>query len=270
MPAGRQGRRRVLRRRRRLPAADDRGRADARRAARRRGGRARSRRAACPTARSFGLLLQYPGASGALRDHEAADRRRCTSAARSSPSRPTCSPLVLLPPARARSAPTSSVGSSQRFGVPLGYGGPHAAFMCVRAGLERQLPGPPRRRLGRRRRAPRAAARAADPRAAHPAREGDAQHLHRAGAAGGDGVDVRGLPRARGPRGDRDARAPLRLDPRRGAPRAAGSSSRHEAFFDTIQVRVPRHADAVVAAARQSGINLRLVDADTVGISSTR
>ena len=33
------------------------------------------------------------------------------------------------------------VGSSQRFGVPLGYGGPHAGFMSVRAGLERQLPG---------------------------------------------------------------------------------------------------------------------------------
>src|SRR5699024_5689017 len=34
-----------------------------------------------------------------------------------------------------------AVGSSQRFGVPLFYGGPHAGFMAVRAGLERQLPG---------------------------------------------------------------------------------------------------------------------------------
>ena len=41
----------------------------------------------------------------------------------------------------------------------------------------------------------------------------------------------------------------------------------HDAFFDTIQVRVPHHADSVVAAARQSGINLRRVDAGTVGIS---
>ena len=40
------------------------------------------------------------------------------------------------------------VGSSQRFGVPPAYGGPHAAFMCVRAGLERQLPGRLEVRLG--------------------------------------------------------------------------------------------------------------------------
>ena len=41
----------------------------------------------------------------------------------------------------------------------------------------------------------------------------------------------------------------------------------HDAFFDTIRVRVPDHADAVIAAARQLGINLLRVDADTVGIS---
>ena len=41
----------------------------------------------------------------------------------------------------------------------------------------------------------------------------------------------------------------------------------HDAFFDTIRVRVPHHADAVIAAARQLGINLLRVDADTVGIS---
>ena len=41
----------------------------------------------------------------------------------------------------------------------------------------------------------------------------------------------------------------------------------HDDFFDTIRVRVPYHADAVIAAARQLGINLLRVDADTVGIS---
>ena len=57
--------------------------------------------------------------------------------------------------------------------------------------------GPHHRRLERRRRPAGAAHGAADPRAAHPPREGDQQHLHRAGAARGHGRDVRRLPRAR-------------------------------------------------------------------------
>ena len=63
--------------------------------------------------------------------------------------------------------------------------------------------GAPRRPLDRRRRQPRAAARAADARAAHPPREGDVEHLHGAGAARRDGLDVRRLPRPRGARADR-------------------------------------------------------------------
>ena len=88
-----------------------------------------------------------------------------------------------------------AVGSSQRFGVPLFYGGPHAGFISVRAKLERSLPG---RLVGVSRDARRHAgvpAGAADPRAAHPAGEGDLQHLHRPGAAGGHREHVRGLPR---------------------------------------------------------------------------
>jgi glycine dehydrogenase len=49
--------------------------------------------------------------------------------------------------------------------------------------------------------------------------------------------------------------------------RRGGLELVHDAFFDTIQVRVPHHADAVVAAARQNGVNLRRVDSDTVGIA---
>ena len=181
--------------------------------------RARSRRAACPTARSSALLLQYPGASGALRDHEPRDRRGAR-ARRARRRRERSARRVLCRPPGEIGADIV-VGSSQRFGVPPAYGGPHAALHVRPLGPRAPASRPPRRRLDRRRRRARAAARAADPRAAHPPREGDLQHLHGTGAARRDGVDVRRLPRARRPRVDREPRAPLR---RRSSPRASGAA----------------------------------------------
>src|SRR5205085_7100665 len=81
----------------------------------------------------------YPGSSGALRDHAtlvgaARDRGALVAVATD------LLALTLLRPPGEIGADVA-VGSSQRFGVPLGYGGPHAGFMAVRAGLERNLPG---------------------------------------------------------------------------------------------------------------------------------
>ena len=59
----------------------------------------------------------------------------------------------------------------QRFGVPMGFGGPHAGYMAVRDGLERQLPGPPRRRLAGCRRLPRLPALSLQTREQHIRRE---------------------------------------------------------------------------------------------------
>ena len=148
--------------------------------------------------------------------------------------------LVLLKPPGEMGADVV-VGTSQRFGVPIGFGGPHAAYMSVRSGLERALPGRLVGRLGRRRRQSRAAARAADARAAHPPREGDLEHLHRAGAAGRDGLDVRRLPRARGARADRAARPPAHGDPRaRAARRRPRARARRLLRHDPRARPVPR------------------------------
>ena len=123
----------------------------------------------------------------------------------------------------------------------MGFGGPHAGYLAVHAKHARQLPG---RLVGvsvDARRITGLPAVAADPRAAHPPRQGDQQHLHRAGAAGGDGRDVRQLPRRRGP--DRDRPAGAR--PRRAIAAALGDALVHDTYFDTVLARVPGRADEV-------------------------
>src|SRR3954452_6659691 len=217
-----------------------------------------------PEGGCFGVLAQYPGAGGQVRDltplAEAAHGEGalvCVAA--------DLLALVLLKPPGEMGADVV-VGTSQRFGVPIGFGGPHAAYMSVRSGLERALPGRlvglsidadgnPALRLAlqtreqhiRREKATSNICTAqvllavmASMYAVYHGREGlelIARRVHRLTA-----ILARGL-------GD------------------GGLTLVHDEFFDTIRVRVPHHADTVVAAARQLGINLLRVDADTVGIS---
>ena len=121
---------------------------------------------------------------------------------------------------------------------------------------------PHRRRLGRRPRQPRLPPVAADPRAAHPPREGDLERLHRAGAARGHGVDVCGLPRPRGPQGDRPAHPPQDRAARQGPRDRSASRSSRTGFFDTITVEVGALQGVILKAAVAEGINLRKVGDD--------
>jgi glycine dehydrogenase len=87
----------------------------------------------------FGVLLQYPGASGEVRD-----LTPVIAAARAAKATVTVAAdilaLTLLKPPGEMGADVA-IGSTQRFGVPMFYGGPHAAYMAVREELRRQLPG---------------------------------------------------------------------------------------------------------------------------------
>ena len=181
------------------------------------------RRPAGP-ATCFGVLLQYPGASGARARPDRAGRRPRKEQGRGRrrrrrPARPD--PADARP---ASSAPTSR--SAPRSGSACRWASADrtpATWRCARASsgsMPGRLVGVSVDADG----APGVPAGAADPRAAHPPGEGDQQHLHRAGAARRHGRHVRRLPRPRRAAGDRPAHPPLRGRARRGA--AVGRASR--------------------------------------------
>src|SRR3979411_2884555 len=87
----------------------------------------------------FGGLLQYPGTSGAVRDLRPAIAALHAKGALAVVAADLLSLTLLASPGELGA--DIAIGSAQRFGVPMGYGGPHAAHMAVRDALKRSLPG---------------------------------------------------------------------------------------------------------------------------------
>src|SRR5881628_14144 len=87
----------------------------------------------------FGVLLQYPATDGAVRDYSALVAQAHAAGVMAVVATDLLALTLLRPPGEVGA--DIAVGSSQRFGVPLGFGGPHAAFLSSKDEYKRQLPG---------------------------------------------------------------------------------------------------------------------------------
>jgi len=209
----------------------------------------------------FGVIVQLPGASGRIVDHSALIAQAHERGALVAVGADLLALTMIAAPGDLGA--DVAFGTTQRFGVPMGFGGPHAGYLAVHGKHARQLPG---RLVGVSLDADGAPAY----RLALQTRE---QHIRRDKATsnictaqvllavmaamyasyhGAEGLTAI----ARRVHGHAEAIAA-----------ALGSAVVHDKFFDTVLARVPGRADAVVAAAKADGINLWRVDADHVSVS---
>lgn len=212
----------------------------------------------------FGALFQYPGSTGELRDPRAwIESLHAAGGIAAVCADPMALMLVESPGALGADI---AVGTMQRYGMPMGAGGPHAAYMAVRDALRRNIPGrivgvsvdsrgKPAYRL------------ALQTREQHIRREKATSNICTAQALPAIVSSMYAL--YHGPAGLKAIAGRIHgLTAITAAGlRALGCTVVTQAFFDTLKVKTGGQTDAVIARALEAGMNLRRVDDAHIGLS---
>jgi len=211
----------------------------------------------------FGVLLQYPGVNGDVRDYRAAVERLHATGAMVVVAADLLSLTVLTPPGEWGADVV--VGNSQRFGVPLGFGGPHAGYLATRdeykrsmagrlAGVTIDAQGNPAYRL------------ALQTREQHIRREKATSNICTAQVLLAVMASMYAV--YHGPKGlEQIARRVHRYTGILAAAlKGLGFQLANETYFDTLTV-IADNADDIHRVANDNGVNLRRIDARHVGIS---
>jgi glycine dehydrogenase len=212
----------------------------------------------------FAVLLQYPGTHGNVPDHRPLIERLQGGGVKVAVAADLLALTMLTPPGEMGADVV--VGSAQRFGVPMMFGGPHAGYMAVRDDGKRNLPG---RLVG--------VSKDSDGRPAmRLALATREQHIRREKATSNIctaqvllAVMAGMYAVYHGPDGLRQiARDVHHKTSVLAAALTAGDVELvNDTWFDTLTAKVPGKAEQVVAAAEDRHVNLWLIDGDTVGIS---